>query len=61
MANLYKETDGRTMPAEEICPDADINFKRSVNRIVVQVGTEKVAKAQKRAMDEAKRNSGGKR
>ena len=49
------------MPAEEICPDADINFKRSVNRIVVQVGTEEVAKAQKRAMDEAKRNSGGKR
>ena len=43
------------MPAEELCPDADINFKRSVNRIVAQVGMEEIAKVQKKQLDEAKR------
>ena len=43
------------MPADEIChPDDDINYKRSVNRIVSQIGMAEVAKSQKRAMEAAK-------
>ena len=44
------------MPSDEIChPDADINYKRSVNRIIAEIGQEELAKAHKKAMDDAKR------
>ena len=56
VTNLWIETEGRCMPAEQIChPDADINYKRSVNRIIAEIGTEEVAKAQKKATDDAKK------
>lgn len=46
------------MPAEEIFPDADINFKRSVNRIINQVGFEEQAKAIEESKQESKRKTG---
>ena len=58
VTNSWIETDGWCMPAEEIYPDTDLNFRRSVNQIVAEIGTEEAAKIQMKAMDEAKRKRG---
>lgn len=33
------------MPSDRICPDADVNFKMSVDSIIARVGSEEIAKA----------------
>lgn len=32
------------MPSDRICPDADINFKMSVDEIVAQIASEEIVK-----------------
>ena len=48
MLNLWRQTEGRAMPSDRLFPDADINFRMSVDEIVARVASEEIIKERER-------------
>ena len=49
MLNLWRMTESRCMPSDRLFPDADMNFKMSVDEIVARVASEEIVKERERS------------